>query len=209
MSIARALAFVVRCRPEPTRSLLKFTGNRFARPYIAPRKAGLWPLLLMESFAAPKLNDLRDALASQVGAASRADVVLAMQTLQTHLRGRFGDGEVTLEHPSEPGLWCASAGFVDLMLALFAWSKTYFQYPRGRALPLVFRLASRGEQVEIGILEQAPTKPSVRRLTLWSQLGARVEQLGASMQVDAQVESCGQWRRLWIDGVDAPLRRSP
>lgn len=161
----------------------------------------------MNTFVAPKLNELRDALASQVGAASRADVVLAMQTLQSHLRGRDRDEEVTLEHPHDRGLWCASAGFVDLMLALFAWSKTYFQCPRHRPEPLVFRVARRGGQVEIGIFEQAPARPSVRRLTLWSQLGARIEQLGASMQVDAQSESRGQWRRLWLDGVDAPCGR--
>lgn len=196
------------CRPGALGEFCKFSGVCAQRLYIAPRKAGhggyarpAGPLhALMPTLAAPNLSELQDALASQVDGASRADVVLAMQTLQSHLRGHTKDAAVTLEHPHGRNLWCASAGFVDLMLALFAWSKSHVQHPR----PLLFRLASRGQEVEIGIWEPDPARPSVPSLTLWSQLGARVEQLGASMQVDAEVESRGQWRRLWIDGVDAP-----
>lgn len=162
----------------------------------------------MNTFAPPKLSELRDALASQVGGASRVNVVLAMQTLQTHLRALYREGVVTLELPKGQSLWCSSTGFVDLMLALFAWSKTYFQSPQVQPEALLFRLEGRGAQVEIGIWEQRPVRPSVRSLTLWSQLGARVEQLGASMQVEVHADTCGRWRRLWIDGVDAPGSRS-
>lgn len=157
----------------------------------------------MHSFT-DSTHELKDALAYQVRGASSADVVLAMQTLQSHLRGYAKSDAVTLEHPSGRDLWCASTGFVDLMLALFAWSRSYSESPCER--PLKFRLASHGAQVEIGIWEARPARPCVRSLTLWSQLGARIEQLGASMQVEAHAEFHGLWRRLWIDGVDAPAR---
>lgn len=159
----------------------------------------------MNTFSAPAISELEDVLASQVGSASRVNVVLAMQTLQSHLGGQSQESVVTLEHPKGESLWCDSAGFVDLMLALFAWSKTYFQGPRTQPAPLVFRVEGKGELVEIGIWEPCPARPSVRSLTLWSQLGARVEQLGASMQVDSHTDSAGLWRRLWIDGVQAPV----
>lgn len=162
--------------------------------------------LPMNTFVIANPSDLHSELIAQVGPDASVDVPRAMQTLTTELRHRLGQGiSVDLECLGQrAALVCRSAGFVDLMLALFVWAKQRYGSPQTACDELKLRVCRRGPEVEIAIWERSPGPPCIRCLTLWSQLGARIEQLGGRMQVEpegfgsAGQTSPGQWRRLWI-----------
>lgn len=168
-----------------------------APPAFAPSRTRLM------NFAIANPSDFHRQLAAQVGTQGRIDVRHAMQTFEAQLRSRLGSGvSVDVECPrGNSGLWCRSDGFVDLILALFVWARQRYRAAPTSGTKIKFRVLRRGPEVEIAIWEQNPRPPCIRTLTLWSQLCARIEQLGGRMQVEPERMSQGQWRHLWIEAL--------
>lgn len=151
---------------------------------------------------------LHRRLRAQVGCSTSVDSVLAMRSFEHELRLSLPLGSVIdLEYPrSAKAVLCHSQDLVDLLLALFAWARarstcTVQSDPRCKP-HFKLRVESQGPEVEIAIWEAHPASLCVQSLTLWSQLGAKVEQLGARMQVEAPGQ--GQWRRFWLERSEVP-----
>lgn len=151
----------------------------------------------MNTLAISDARTLHSELYSQASSNAQVDVAAAMLAFEEELRHRLNEGVgLTLEGArGREKLLCSAPGFVDLLLALYAWTRARCSAARpGTKLKL--RIRPLGSEIEIAIWDASPAPPSVRSLTLWSQVGARVEQLGARMLVEPAGQ--GQWRRVWI-----------
>lgn len=163
------------------------------------------------SIAADLPCALHRRLRAQVGSTASVDTVPAMRSFAEELRRCLPVGAtIELDDPrSVSAMRCRSQDLVDLLLALFAWAKARsactLQSEPQRTPHFKIRVQDRGPELEIAIWEAHPARLCVHSLTLWSQLGAKVEQLGARMQVEAPAS--GQWRRFWLERWQDPANR--
>lgn len=158
----------------------------------------------MNTSAAADLScALHRRLRAQVGSSASADVALALQSFEHELRQRLPAGSsIQVQDPGDATpLHCPADALIDLLLALFAWAGArgaccVRSHPECRP-GFTIEVQGQESEVEIAIWEAHPTALCVHSLALWSQVGAKIEQWGARMQVGALQP--GQWRRFWLE----------